>query len=437
MHSSKSISKLLSDSIETLVAQFRLRRVLVAFSGGPDSQALLFALSLNKNIEIGVAHVDHGWRKESAREAADLKKQVEALGLPFYLKTLDPEKFIGNKEQVCREARYAFFKEICDREGYQAVFLGHHRDDLAETILKRILEGASIVAMGGIKKSSVMHDILILRPLLDVSKKDLMQILKDQHIQYIEDETNFDPQYLRGKFRKKILPGLNENFGKSVNEPLVRFGKECMELTEFMKSRFKDKLTQKKMLDFSTIETRFETKWLASTWLKKEGLTPSHAVLEDMAEAILGKQGNKSFLVNGGSVEVDRGRLFINKNTSRLSGRYLLNEPFGQWNKWSIRIEPLEKDDKEMTGWEAALNGEIQFHLPEGDFSLISYLDLPSLEKKLLQKQWTNEKIPAFFRQFVPIVAKGDCLIREFLLSSKRSASKEGTCSKKVILYLE
>lgn len=436
MRFSKSIIKVLTNSVNALIEQFSLHRVLIAFSGGPDSQALLFLLSLNKQLEIGVAHVDHHWRKESTQEAADLKKQAEELGFPFYLKTLDPETFIGNKEQICREARYAFFREVCDKEGYQAVFLGHHRDDLAETILKRVLEGASFPALSGMQKSSVMNGLLILRPLLDVPKKELIQILQDHHIRYIEDKTNLDPQFLRGKFRKKILPGLSEDFGKSVNEPLVRFGKECVELTEFMNNRFKDQLAQKAMLDFSSIETTFEIKWLASAWLKAAGITPSYAALDEVVKALAEGKGNKSFPVQEFLVEVDRRRLFINKVSSVLSCRYFLNEPFGKWNQWNVCIEPFEKKE-EITGWQAALKGKIQFHLPEGDFSLIRYLDLPAIEKKLLQKQWTNEKIPAFFRQFVPIVAKGDCLIREFLLSSKRSASNEGNYSKKVILYLE
>lgn len=433
MHFSKSIPRGLIESIESLIKQFSLRRVLVAFSGGPDSQALLFALSLWKNeIEIGVAHVDHNWREESTGEANNLKNQVKALGLPFYLKTLDPTKFTGNIEQICREERYTFFKEICDSKNYQAVFLGHHRDDQAETVLKRILEGASLSAMSGMQKHSTMNGTLILRPMLDITKNELIQILQEQNIPYVEDQTNLDPKFLRGKFRKKILPGLSEDFGKSVAAPLVRLGQECVELTEFMKSRFKDQLTQKGMLDFSSIETKFEIKWLVGSWLKAQGLNPSYAVLNDIAE----KKSDTRYFIDGRTVEVDRGRLFI-VDLPSLCGRYMLNEGSGKWSGWNIQIEEILPDEKEIVGWEACLKGKIQFHLPDGEFSLISYLDLPACEKKLLQKQWTNEKIPAFFRQFVPIVSKGDCLIREFLLRSKRSASKGENCTKKVILYLE
>lgn len=433
MHFSKSIPKNLNQSIDGLIKQFSLHRVLVAFSGGPDSQALLYFLSFWRNVlEIGVAHVDHNWREESTDEAKVLKKQVEALGFPFYLKTLDPKNLTGNIEQACRNERYAFFKEICDLENYQAVFVGHHRDDLAETILKRILEGASLTAMRGIQKNSTMNGTLILRPMLDISKKDLIQMLQDKNIPFIDDKTNLDPRFLRGKFRKTILPALNEDFGKSVTEPLVRLGQECVELTEFMKSRFKDHLNQKKMLDFSSIETKFEIKWLVGTWLKTQGLNPSYAVLDDIAE----KKSDTRYLIEGRSIEVDRGRLFV-ADLPSLSRHYLLNDGSGKWNGWNIQIDELLSDEKEVVGWQACWNGKIQFHLPDGDFSFIHYSELKAEEKKMLQKQWANEKIPAFFRHFVPVVSKGDCLIREFLLSSKRSASTLGNCTKKVILYLE
>lgn len=285
-----------------MIDQFSLRRVLVAFSGGPDSTLLLHALSQVK-IEIGVAHVDHRWRKESTEQAQDLKKQVEALKVPFYLKTLDLD---NTTELACREERYRFFKEICDSEGYQAVFLGHHRDDQAETVLKRLLEGASLGALGGMEKASFLNGMLILRPMLDTSKKEILQMLKTP---CIEDQTNLDPKYLRGKFRKKIIPHLNEEFGKSVTEPLVRLGKECSELTEFMKGRFKEELKQKEILDFSFIETRFEIKWLVRAWLKAQNLRPSHAILEDIAKAIEEKRRNKKFIINGVTIAIDNGRI--------------------------------------------------------------------------------------------------------------------------------
>lgn len=417
------------NSILKLIQKHSLRKVLVAFSGGPDSQALLLALLPFKDrLEIGVAHVDHKWRKESTEEAKMLQNQVEALGLPFYLKSLDPNEFTGNVEQYCRNARYIFFKEICENENYEAVFLGHHRDDLAETILKRVLEGASLSAISGMEESSKLNGVLLLRPMLNISKKELVQTVQSP---CVDDQTNLDPRYLRGRFRTKILPGLNADFGKDVDGPLVRLGKECVELTEFMEMRFKDHLNQKGMLDFSSVETKFEIKWLLRTWLKIKGLNPSHAVLDDMAE-----NGCKSFLIEGKTIELDRGRLFIRKDTS-MTGKYLLNTPSGTWNGWNIQIKPVLPTDKEILGWQAALNGKMELHLPDGDFSLIPYLDLSAVEKKILQKKWTNEKIPAFFRHFVPVVAKGDCLIREFLLDSKIGALNTGVSTRKVILYLE
>jgi tRNA(Ile)-lysidine synthase len=102
MHSFKSIH----NSIQELIAKHSLKKVLVGLSGGPDSRALLSAL---KNVEIGIAHVDHRWREESEKEAEELRVYAEALNIPFHLKVLNPSEFKGNLEELCRTERLRFF----------------------------------------------------------------------------------------------------------------------------------------------------------------------------------------------------------------------------------------------------------------------------------------------------------------------------------------
>src|SRR5271165_84222 len=99
------------------------------------------------DLDLHIAHVDHGWRPESSAEAEQLKSDVERLKLPFYLKRLEN---IPMKENEARSARLGFFKELYDKLGCQALILGHHGDDQSETVLKRILEGASFSALKGI-----------------------------------------------------------------------------------------------------------------------------------------------------------------------------------------------------------------------------------------------------------------------------------------------
>ena len=145
--------------IHTLIKFFegRYRQnmpLLLAFSGGPDSLALLHLLMEFHKIrplKLAIAHVDHGWREESAEEAAQIALMAANLGLPLHLRKLDPKHLSGNLEAACREERFRFFASLCRDHGYQAVLLAHHADDLAETVLKRALEGASLPRLAAVR----------------------------------------------------------------------------------------------------------------------------------------------------------------------------------------------------------------------------------------------------------------------------------------------
>lgn len=316
-------------SVKQLIEKHELKRVLIAFSGGPDSQSLLLTLlDFKDQLEIGVAHVDHGWREESSTEAAALKEQIEALGLPFYFKKLAgavaasriPDEIMkgakklkavpgGNLEEICREERYAFFAEVCQSQNYQGVFLGHHRDDWAETVLKRVLEGASLTHLGGMKPSSYYKGLLILRPFLEWPKEALLNYLGA--IPYIKDRTNEDPRFLRGKMRTTILPELCRQFGKSVQNPLIQLAKESHDLDFFMRNRFQQELESRERLDLKHVETLFELRWLIRAWLKNHDLNPSRAVLDNAAQLILKRAANRVFIIKNQKVYVDRGRLYF------------------------------------------------------------------------------------------------------------------------------
>ena len=122
--------------------------MLLAFSGGPDSTALFFLL-LEYGVKFSVAHVDHGWRDESAAEAEQIRQLCDQHGVRCYIRHLESCDAGSNLEERARDARYQFFRELCENHGYTALVLGHHKNDLAETVLKRTLEGASLARLDG------------------------------------------------------------------------------------------------------------------------------------------------------------------------------------------------------------------------------------------------------------------------------------------------
>ena len=266
------------------------KALLLGFSGGPDSLALLHLL-LECDVDLHVAHIDHGWRAESEEDAKRLKQEVEMLKLPFHLKRLEN---IPRKENEAREARLGFFKQIYQKIDSQALVLGHHGDDQSETVLKRILEGASLSALKGILPVSTLEEMQVWRPLLGASKREIRAWLKEKSLQPIEDRTNLDPSYLRGKMRASILPELEEQFGKEVRGNLRRLGESARELSEYL-SRKMEKYEsliiedrEEKRVDLSgyyPLEP-VEIKAFLKKFSEKNKVFLSHAALQSLYEIL-------------------------------------------------------------------------------------------------------------------------------------------------------
>ena len=260
--------------------------LLLGFSGGPDSLALLHLL-LECHVNLHVAHIDHGWRAESKEEAEILRQDVEGLKLPFHLKRLEN---IPMKENEAREARLIFFKEIYQKKECQALVLGHHGDDQSETVLKRILEGASLSALRGILPVSSLEGMQVWRPLLDVNKAEIRAWLNERDLKPIEDRTNLDHSYLRGKMRSSILPQLEDQFGKEVSGNLRRLGESARELSEYLSRKIEKYESliiedrEEKRVDLSgyyPLEP-FEIKAFLKKFSEKNKVFLSHAALQSL-----------------------------------------------------------------------------------------------------------------------------------------------------------
>lgn len=261
------------------------RAVVLACSGGPDSKALLHLLVQAKiffDLDIHVAHIDHGWRAESRCEALELQKEVEELGLPFHLSTL--EEALPQTEEVAREARYESLQEIVECVGAQAVLLAHQMEDQAEVVLKRLLEGASIPSCGGMRQVSTLKGMTIWRPLLSVSKQDLIQWLGDRDLLYFTDSTNLDPRYLRGRFRTSIIPHLEATFGKGVMKNLCLFGERAQKLEDHL-TRLSQPLWEQKVGSLKECE-EVVVEFFLKAWSRRQGLHLSRDELAALAKKV-------------------------------------------------------------------------------------------------------------------------------------------------------
>ncbi|MEM6284151.1 MAG: tRNA lysidine(34) synthetase TilS [Chloroflexota bacterium] len=202
--------------------------VLVAVSGGADSLALMHALhrlqsSLRCNLHV--ATVDHGWRgAEGAADAVFVVEQARKLGLAVTAGRLNMEPNSSGLEAAGRRARYAYFAGVAATIGAGSVAVAHHADDQAETVLMRLLRGAStrgLAGMGWQAHVPYHPDLKLIRPLLGVTRAEVEAYCEEHNLQPRHDPTNEDTSFLRNRIRQKTLPEL-ENLNPGIKLALVR-----------------------------------------------------------------------------------------------------------------------------------------------------------------------------------------------------------------------
>ena len=212
-------------------------RILVACSGGPDSMALLYllqdiAIHRHTTYELGVAIVDHCIRPESKEEVSWLQHQVKSLGLPFYSTTFDVPRLSKEQKQseetIGRQVRYQWLTELAQSENYDYIAVAHHKDDQAESILAHIIRGSGLNGLAGMSVVSFEYAIPVVRPLLEVTKENVLAYLSAKHISYCIDSTNENVQYQRNRIRHRIIPEL-EAINPNVVDAIVRLGNSVHE----------------------------------------------------------------------------------------------------------------------------------------------------------------------------------------------------------------
>lgn len=203
---------------------------LVAVSGGCDSVGLLLALrrlAPSLGLRLTVAHLNHNLRGEQARDDARFVERLgESLDLPVVVGQWRPSR-PAHFEADARAGRYAWLLETAKARGASVVAVGHHRDDQAETVLHRILRGTGPRGLAGIPPIRPLapdHSITLVRPLLDVPRREIEEELARIGQNFRHDPTNADPAYTRSRIRTELLPQLAADYNPQVAEALARLG---------------------------------------------------------------------------------------------------------------------------------------------------------------------------------------------------------------------
>jgi tRNA(Ile)-lysidine synthase len=229
--------------------RWRDLHVLAAVSGGADSVALLRAMRDLKQQaggrgQVFAAHFNHHLRGEhSDADARWVAELGESLGVEVILGQAGGGSDSGgltpaelNSEELARDARYAFLLQTAERLGARFVATGHTADDQTETILHRLLRGASIGGLAGIPPSRPLGPTVeVVRPLLGVTRQAIEQALAEWGQDYRTDATNAEATFTRNRLRHMVLPLLREEFGPGIDDAIRRLGRQAGESHEVIR----------------------------------------------------------------------------------------------------------------------------------------------------------------------------------------------------------
>ena len=212
-----------------------------AVSGGPDSMALFHVLldfREKSPFPLVVLHLNHGLRgAESDGDEEFVRERAAALGVPFRSRKVPLPEILrerrGSLEELAREQRYRFFEDTAAAEGLSRIALGHHGDDQVETVLMHFLRGSGLRGLRGMEP---VRDGRYVRPLIEVSREEILDFLDRRGIPYRTDGTNRELQTLRNRVRHRLVPLLEEDYNANVRETLRRVVPVLREENDFLEA---------------------------------------------------------------------------------------------------------------------------------------------------------------------------------------------------------
>ncbi len=255
--------------IEATVREFNMLEprssVLAAVSGGPDSVALVLSLIFLKtshDLNIGVAHLNHLLRGEdSLKDESFVRELAQRFDLPFFSEQKDVKSHAEHHrlsvEEAGREARYDFFSRLSHDHGYKKIAMGHNKNDNAELVLINLLRGSGPKGLSGIPP---VRDNLYIRPLIRVTKKEILDFLKAEDQPFRTDASNTDTAYLRNAIRHGLIPHLESEYNPEIIDALDRLSHILRQEEEYLdaeaQKQFESCLTEKKVSFISFSKNR-------------------------------------------------------------------------------------------------------------------------------------------------------------------------------------
>ncbi|MCL5774260.1 MAG: tRNA lysidine(34) synthetase TilS [Firmicutes bacterium] len=307
-------------------------KIVIACSGGPDSMALLNIMNNLKEslgITLHVMHLNHLSRgAEAEKDAEFVKESCRKLALPFTLYTFNVPLYARRQkisfEEAGRKVRLHYYKKALSETGSSVAATAHTLDDHVETILMRILQGTGPSGIRGILPSR-RH---LISPLINTTKKEIIEYLMENKIDFRVDESNLSATYFRNKIRHILLPLIEKEFNPGIRQSLARMAQWWQEEEEYWDKKVSEtstivtiagKSAQIKISGFNSLEIPLKKR------LFRHALQAVKGNLEDITFSHLGsllelagkESGSKISLPGRISAEVEFDNLVIRRSMTK------------------------------------------------------------------------------------------------------------------------
>ena len=336
--------------------------VVVALSGGADSVALLSVLAA-LGYECHAAHCNFHLRgEESMRDMRHCRDICARLDTNLLIRDFDVAAYRrehgGSVEMACRDLRYRWFEDLLDKLGAQAVAVGHHREDRAETFMLNLMRGAGLAGLTSMRPRSGN----VVRPLLPFSREEIERYLADMGLGFITDSSNASDAHRRNRLRNHIIPALEEAFPGAVDSILRTVANLesaavlCRTAAEAAAKEYVATEQGVTTVDISRLALREDAAEILRHILEGRGFTATQ--IADML-ASADSSGQRFLPVAGACVaELSRGKLYItavgdaiaDEDTYPVDIRHDITSPV----TIEVSVHPVEKFPSETFGADAA-----------------------------------------------------------------------------------
>ena len=421
------------------------RHVAVAFSGGGDSTALLHAtcsLQAELGLRVFAFHIHHGLASDADAWLAHCREQAEAFGATFDAEHVEPSRQRGSIEATARTLRYAALTALCRRHRCFLLTTAHHEDDQAETVLLNLLRGAGVGGLAATARQRRLDDVLLLRPLLDLSARTLREHLVVHGLRHVDDPSNTDRRFTRNAIRHEVMPVLRR-LVPTIASRLARTASHASSMQGLLDDigredlRHGDDDPSNDELDVERLAALSDARAANAlrVWLDRRGMrAPSAAGLAEMLDQLLhaSPDAQIALLHERQTLRLYRGRVSIERGGPpradfrplAWSGEAAIDVP--EWNG-VLHFEPAAE-----RGFDARSlrEGPLALRARRGGERMRVRPDGPS---RTLKNLYQEAGIAAWRRVYLPLVVLGDRLLHAAGLGDQADAIVDASSGLEVV----